>query len=197
MLIAGVGGQGILLISNILGRAAILQGYRVRGSEVHGMAQRGGSVVAHVRIGDVHSPLIPEGEADYLIALEPLEALRYLNYLREGCKALISTFMIPPALSAGKIGAYPKLDDIIEYLSRYADVYPVDAFSLAKKAGSALTMNVVMLGALSKLGFPLPEEALIQAMLSLVPEKTREMNLKAFELGKSAVKNNSFKREDF
>lgn len=191
VLISGVGGQGILLISNILGKAAIMQGYKVRGSEVHGMAQRGGSVVAHVRIGDVYSPLIPEGEADYLLALEPLESLRYLNYLKQGCRALISSFTIPPALSISKIGRYPELDSIVKNLEKYAQVYIVDALSLAKQAGSVLTMNVVMLGALSALEFPIPEDILIQAMLSLVPEKTREINLKAFELGKRFIKHRS------
>ncbi len=188
ILIAGVGGQGILLISNILGKAAISQGLNVRGSETHGMAQRGGSVVSHVRIGEANSPLIPEGEADYFVALEPFEALRYLNYLGSNCTALVSTFRIVPSIVQSSIGRYPPLEEILGNLEDHAEVIPIDTISLAKKAGSPLTANVVMLGALSTLrDFPLKEEVLKEALLSLVPPRTRDMNLKAFELGKEAV----------
>lgn len=189
VLIAGVGGQGIILLSDVLGRAAIRSGLGVRGSETHGMAQRGGSVVAHVRLGDAKSPLIPRGRAEYLLALEPLEALRYLDYLAEHCQAVISTTPLPPASVHGTVAGYPGVELILQELSRYAEVHPVDALSLAKRAGSVLTANVVMLGALSALrGFPLKEEILKESIAQRVPPKTVEMNLTAFKLGRRAVR---------
>ena len=189
LLIAGVGGQGIILLSDVLGSAAIRSGFGVRGSETHGMAQRGGSVVAHVRIGDARSPLIPKGKADYLLALEPLEALRYLDYLSERCTAVVSTAPIPPASAYSRVAGYPRVDEALKELSQYAEVYPVDALALAKRAGSVVTANVVMLGALSALpGFPIEEDVLKESIASRVPPKTIEMNLTAFNLGRRAVK---------
>ncbi len=189
VLIAGVGGQGIILLSDVLGNAAIRSGLGVRGSETHGMAQRGGSVVAHIRIGNARSPLIPKGRADYLVALEPLEALRYLDYLAEHCIAVVSTTPIPPASTHGKVAGYPSVKAILDELSEYAEVYPIDALALAKRAGSVLTGNLVMLGALSALrGFPLEQEVLKESIASRVPPKTIDMNLTAFKLGRKAVK---------
>ncbi|NOZ59108.1 MAG: indolepyruvate oxidoreductase subunit beta [Euryarchaeota archaeon] len=189
ILIAGVGGQGIILLSDVLGNAAISSGLSVRGSETHGMAQRGGSVVAHVRIGEARSPLIPRGRADYLLALEPLEALRYLDYLKEGCLAAVSTSPIPPASVHAKVAGYPCVEEVLEELSEYAEVFRVNALKLAKRAGAVLTANVVMLGALSALpGFPLDAQTLRESVASRVPPKTVEMNLKAFNLGREAVK---------
>lgn len=185
VLIAGVGGQGILLISNVLGEAAIGEGYGVRGSETHGMAQRGGSVVSHVRIGEACSPLIPRGEADYLLALEPLEALRYLDFLGEDCTALVSTYTLVPAMAQARIGRYPPLKDIIQNLEEHARVLPLDAVSLAREAGSTMAGNTVMMGALSTLeGFPLRGRVIEDVLLGLVPPKTREINSRAFSLGK-------------
>ncbi len=189
LLIAGVGGQGIILLSDVLGNAAISSGLSVRGSETHGMAQRGGSVVAHVRIGRVRSPLIPRGRADYLLALEPLEALRYLDYLGERCHAVVSTSPVPPASVHAKVAGYPDVQALLAELSEYAEVYPVEARELAKRAGSVLTANTVMLGALSALpGFPLSARVLRDSIASRVPPKTLDMNLRAFNLGRRAVK---------
>ncbi len=189
VLIAGVGGQGIILLSDVLGNAAIRSGYGVRGSETHGMAQRGGSVVAHIRIGDARSPLIPRGRADYLVALEPLEALRYLDYMAEHCISVVNSTPIPPASTHGRVAGYPSVEAILEELSGYAEVFPVDALALAKRAGSVLTANVVMLGALSALkGFPIKQKVLEESIAARVPPKTINMNLTAFKLGRKAVK---------
>ncbi|GBE54369.1 indolepyruvate oxidoreductase subunit beta [archaeon BMS3Bbin15] len=189
ILIAGVGGQGILFITNILGKAAIAQNLNVRASETHGMAQRGGSVVSHVRIGSARAPLIPQGEADYLVALEPVEALRYLSYISKKCRALVSTFRIVPSAAQSGIGIYPPLEGILENLMRYAEVFPVDAYSLAKTAGNPLTGNTVMLGALSTMeDFPLKQDVLKETLLSQVSPETADINLRAFELGRKAVK---------
>ncbi len=189
ILIAGVGGQGILFISNVLGKAAIAQNLSVRASETHGMAQRGGSVVSHVRIGSARAPLIPHGEADYLVALEPVEALRYLSYISKKCRGLVSTFRIVPSAAQAGIGIYPPLEDILENLMSYAEVFPVDAYNLAKRAGNPLTGNTVMLGALSTMeDFPLRQDVLKETLLSQVSPETADINLRAFELGRKAIK---------
>jgi indolepyruvate ferredoxin oxidoreductase beta subunit len=189
ILITGVGGQGILLTSTVLGRAAIKAGLKVRSTETHGMAQRGGGVVSHLRIGDVFSPMIPKGEADFLIAFEPLEAIRNADYLREGCHAVVNTEPIIPAGSKKKIGPYPPVEEIIIKLFEFSQVIPIDATKLAREAGSPLTLNIVLLGAVAALeDFPLGEEALLDTIKSSVPPKSLDTNMKAFELGMREVK---------
>jgi len=188
IIITGVGGQGILLASNVLGKAAIYEGYNVIGSETHGMAQRGGSVVSHVRIGNVFSPLIPKGKADYMLAFEPLEALRNAEFLNEKSIAIVNTYPIIPTTLRGEVWKYPKVEKILTELKKFSEVMAINASELARKAGSIKTLNVVMLGALASTNFPLSEENLKRAIREIVPPKTIEINMKAFELGKITSK---------
>lgn len=176
LLIVGVGGQGIILVSEIIARAALAQGLYVKKSETHGMAQRGGSVVTHSRISDaeVYSPLIAKGAADMLLAFEPVEALRYADYLSAGGKVVVNTNPI-------KVGNYPETEKILEELKKLGDVTFIDAAKLATEAGNPLTQNTVMLGAAGK-NLPIPKERLLQSIRENV-KRSLEENLKAFELG--------------
>src|SRR5512137_1630352 len=184
IVIVGVGGQGVILISDVLGRAAVKAGLPVRGAETHGMAQRGGSVINHTRLGAKFSPMVPLGGADILLALEPAEALRFGHYLSQEGVAIINTQpVLPTSVTAGKI-RYPSLQEMIEPLQRICkEVRPIDATGLARKAGTALAMNVVMLGALSKY-IPIKEELLIDALQEVVPVRFMEVNMRAFQIGK-------------
>ena len=182
VIIVGVGGQGLLLASKILGRVLVGEGYDVKVSEVHGMAQRGGSVVTYVKYGaQVRSPLIERGEADYLLAFEELEAARWLEYLKAGGKIILNANQIAPMpVITGKTG-YPK--GIAAALrSKGADVKELDALNIAQSAGSPKAVNAVMIGALAKeLG--VRRGAWEEAIAALVPERFRELNLKAFSEG--------------
>lgn len=187
IVIVGVGGQGVILISDVLGRAAVAAGMPVRGAETHGMAQRGGSVINHTRLGCKFSPMVPLGGADILLALEPAEALRFGHYLSQDGVALINTQpVLPISVTAGKL-RYPSLQEMIEPLQRICkEVRPIDATGLARKAGTALAMNVVMLGALSKY-IPIKEALLIDALREVVPTKFLQVNMRAFQIGKAEV----------
>ena len=181
ILIVGVGGQGTLLASRVLGKYALDKGFGVKLSEVHGMAQRGGSVMTYARIGEkIASPIIDEGRADLILAFEKLEALRYLHYLKEGGETLYSTQEIMPM---------PVVTGAAEYPQGIEALLPgtgVDALALALEAGNAKAANSVMLGALCK-KMGLDRQAFEEALLASIPQKTIEMNKKAFELGYSAV----------
>ncbi len=180
--IAGVGGQGIILASEILSDAALAKGLDVKKSEVHGMAQRGGSVVSHVRFGEeVHSPVITAGEADLLVSFEKMEALRWVQAVAPGGKIIVNTQEIVPSGQE----VYPK--DIDSQMDERAPgTIRIDALKLAKEAGHIRAVNVVMLGAMSHfLDFTMDEWR--AAIESRVPKKTVEINVKAFELGRSAV----------
>jgi len=181
IMIVGVGGQGTLLASRILGNTLINQGYDVKLSEVHGMSQRGGSVVTYVKYGEeVYSPIIDLGEADIILAFELLEALRALPYLKKGGKMLINNQkMDPMPVITGK-AEYPS--DIIEKISKNSDVTAVDALKLAKEAGNIKAVNVVLIGLLAKAS-DIPYEKWIQSIKETVPEKFLDINLKAFDLG--------------
>ena len=185
ILIVGVGGQGTLLASRLLGGAMMDQGYDVKVSEVHGMSQRGGSVVTYVRYGDkVYSPLISLGEADILLAFEQLEAARFLPYLKAGGRVVVNTQkMDPMPVVAGNM-QYP--DGLIEKIrAQGADVLAIDALSLAEQAGSAKAVNVVLIGALAK-RLDTDKEIWLRTIEKTVPPKFIEMNKKAFELGYNA-----------
>ncbi|MDD1677386.1 MAG: indolepyruvate ferredoxin oxidoreductase subunit beta [Methanomicrobiales archaeon] len=184
ILIVGVGGQGTILTSNVLGEACLIEGKSVRGAETHGMAQRGGSVETHIRINGVHGPLIPAGEADIVIALELIEALRFRHYSTpEGVMVVNRELIVPASVYAKKLEV-PTMENILERLS---DSKPcvIDANALALQAGSALTQNIVMVGAASRY-LPLSEHALREAVRRCVPEKTIDVNLAAFALGRDA-----------
>jgi indolepyruvate ferredoxin oxidoreductase beta subunit len=191
VVLAGVGGQGTLLASEALGMAAVKDALNVRVSEIHGMAQRGGAVASTVRIGDnVLAPTVLEGQADVLLGFEPFETVRNLKYVSGKTLVIMNTEKIPPTELAAKNVKYPGLDQIVQKVHLFTEkVVLIDAAQLAKKAGSSLTQNVVLLGALAGTGMlPVKKESLIEAVRELVPTKHIEINLKAFELGYESVK---------
>ncbi len=183
ILLVGVGGQGILLASEILSETFMLAGYDVKKSEIHGMSQRGGSVVSHVRYGDeVYSPIVPEGEGDILFGFEMLETCRYLPLLKKGGAVIANDLCIPPpAVLSGK-EQYPQgLADKIRSL--FPDFRLVDGLKLAVEAGNARAANTVLLGAVSK-RLDIPEDFWMKAMEKLIPRKALEVNRKAFLAGR-------------
>ncbi len=187
--LVGVGGQGILLTANMLAKAASLAGLDVKKSEIHGMAQRGGSVVSQVRIGSqVHSPIIPEGATDVLVAFDKLEALRWAHVLAPDGKAVINNvYLTPVTVSSGQQQDVQDLDG--ELAKALKDAKFVDAAALSREAGNERTMNMVIAGALSAL-FPLKEEFWTAAMdQTFVGPKAKllDLNKKAFALGRAAV----------
>jgi indolepyruvate ferredoxin oxidoreductase beta subunit len=191
IVLAGVGGQGTLLASEALGMAAVKDTLNVRVSEIHGMAQRGGAVVTTVRIGDnVLAPTVLEGQADVLLGFEPFETVRNLKYVSGKTLVIMNTEKIPPTELAAKNVKYPGLDQIVQKVHLFTEkVVLIDAAQLANKAGSSLTQNVVLLGALAGTGMlPVKKQSLIEAVRELVPTKHVEINLKAFELGYESVK---------
>lgn len=185
IMIVGVGGQGTLLASRILGNLALEQGYDVKVSEVHGMSQRGGSVVTYVKYGEkVHSPIIDEGGADLILAFEELEAYRYLSYLKKGGRMICNAQNIDPMPVITGAMKYP--DDIINKIKeKEIDIISVDAASLALEAGNIRTANVILIGLLSQF-MDIPEEQWEAALKQTVPAKAIDVNLKAFALGRAA-----------
>ncbi|NLV68541.1 MAG: indolepyruvate oxidoreductase subunit beta [Spirochaetes bacterium] len=186
VIFAGVGGQGVILASKVLMEVSMKNGFDVKESEVHGMAQRGGSVDCHIRFGkDVASPLIPKGGADYIICLELLEAMRKLDYLKPGATLIVNREQINPA--PVEIGAMKYPEDIEDFMKKnFAGTIIVDTAEALKEAGTKKALNIVMLGCLSKfLDFKIEDwESAIKA---LVTEKFIEQNLKAFNLGRGLV----------
>lgn len=184
ILLAGVGGQGILLASEILAEAFMLAGFDVKKSEIHGMSQRGGSVVSHVRFGDkVFSPVVPEGEGDILFGFELMETYRYLSLLRPGAKVVTNNFCIsPPAVLLGQL-AYPE-GLAVKIRAIFPDFLLVDGLKLAAEAGNAKAANTVLLGAVSR-KLEIEEDVWLSALKKMVPGKALEVNLKAFHMGRS------------
>ena len=181
IMIVGVGGQGTLLASRILGNAIISAGYDVKVSEVHGMSQRGGSVITYVKYADkVYSPIIDEGEADVVLAFELLEAYRALPYLKKGGKVIVNTQAMDPMPVI--IGAMKYPENIAEKMVKMVDVTAVDALSLAKEAGNIKAVNVVLIGFMAK-ATDIPYDTWIETIKTTVPAKFLEVNLKAFDLG--------------
>ncbi len=181
IMIVGVGGQGTLLASRILGNAIIDMGYDVKVSEVHGMSQRGGSVVTYVKFGDkVNSPIIDRGEADIILAFELLEAYRALPYLKEGGRLIVNNQCINPMPVITGAAEYPK--DILEKLSSKVSTTSIDALSLAKEAGNIKAVNVVLIGLMAK-STDIPYDVWKKALSDTVPSKFLEVNLRAFDLG--------------
>lgn len=185
VMIVGVGGQGTLLASRILGNVVVEEGYDVKMSEVHGMAQRGGSVVTYVKYGDaVYSPIISEGEADIILSFEELEAYRYLPYLKKGGTLIVNAQEIDPMPVITGVAQYP--EQIVKKLKDKADgVIAVDALALANEAGNSKAVNVVLLGVLAK-SSDIREEKWLAAIEKTVPAKFLDVNLKAFALGYNA-----------
>ena len=181
IMIVGVGGQGTLLASRVLGNTVINEGFDVKVSEVHGMSQRGGSVVTYVKYGEkVYSPIIDKGEADIILAFETLEAYRAIPYLKKGGKIIVNNQEINPMpVIIGK-AEYPA--DICKKLEEKADLKVVDALKLAEEAGNFKAVNVVLIGVMAK-STDIPYEKWVETIKSTVPEKFIDVNLKAFELG--------------
>lgn len=184
IMIVGVGGQGTLLASRILGNLALEQGYDVKVSEVHGMSQRGGSVVTYVKYGEkVHSPIIDEGGADLILAFEELEAYRYLPYLKKGGRMICNAQNIDPMPVITGAMKYP--EEIIKKIQeKEIDIVSVDAAKLALEAGNIRTANVILIGLLSQ-SMDIPEEQWEAALKQTVPAKAIDVNLKAFALGRT------------
>ena len=186
VMIVGVGGQGTLLASRILGNVFLAQGYDVKVSEVHGMSQRGGSVVTYVKYGEkVYSPVVELGEADLIISFEQLECARWLPYLKKGGKLVTSDQTLDPMPVITGAAVYP--DDIIGKIkAKGVEVTAVDALGLAEQAGTSKAANVVLMGVVSK-KLPFEESVWQQALEQCVPAKFLELNKKAFALGREAV----------
>lgn len=184
IMIVGVGGQGTLLASKLLGRLLLGRGYDVKVSEVHGMSQRGGSVVTYVRWGDrVFSPVIDRGQADCILSFELLEAARYAEYLKPGGRIIVNSQQINPMPVVAGTAAYPEnLVEKLEALGIRVDAF--DALALAEQAGSSKAVNLVLLGRVSGL-FEFTEEEWAEAMEISVPPKFLELNKKAFALGRA------------
>lgn len=192
ILLAGVGGQGLMLLSAVLGEACTASEMKVVIQEQHGLAQRSGSITAHVRMGEAYSPMIPYGEANMLIAMEAMEALRNIEYLRNEGTIVTNSKVIHPVIETNKLVVerrevlpYVTFDDILVQLKKVTkQILVVDAVALATEAGNPRTENVVLLGAACACGgFPLKRSQLLHAVKKLVPSRTMDANLKAFELG--------------
>lgn len=188
ILLSGVGGQGAILASNILAHVFVAAGYDVKKSEVHGMAQRGGDVTTHFRYGKkVYSPLIKYGDADFLLAFELLEALRYINYCTDDAKIVINEQRIlPPAVNLG-LAKYP--EGIPETFKKHfnGNVHIVKGQEIALQLGNAQAANVVLVGAFSKFFPEIKEKMWMSAITDLLPKKIHELNIKAFNEGKKAL----------
>ena len=184
-ILTGVGGQGILLSSDILCLVGMTAGYDVKKTDVHGMAQRGGSVISHVRLADrVFSPMVPVGAADYLLSFEKLEACRWLHYLRPGGVVVVNDEAIPTLAMESRM-PYPDDGTIIELLrSQASEARLVPAGSLATGLGNPRVANVILLGTLSRF-VDVPVEAWQRAIEERVPPKFRELNRRAFDLGRA------------
>ena len=185
IMIVGVGGQGTLLASKLLGRMLLAKGYDVKVSEVHGMSQRGGSVVTYVRYGEkVYSPIIDKGEADFILSFELLEAARWTEYLKSGGKLITNTQQVNPMPVITGAAEYPA--ELVEKMAALGiDVDAIDALSLAEQAGSSKAVNIVLLGRLAK-WYDFSLEEWMGAIEQSVPAKFLEMNKQAFLLGYNA-----------
>jgi indolepyruvate ferredoxin oxidoreductase beta subunit len=195
IMFCGVGGQGLMLLSAILGKAAVDSGLKVMTGEQHGLSQRQGSIYVHFRIGDPISPLIPYGKADMMIAMEATEVLRYIEYLKEDGVIIMSNRIMPSvietenvALDKEKKTKYTTVEQIEEKARKVTkNLILLDSLELAIQAGNARTENSVLIGATASCpDFPIPAEEVRKAVLALVPPKTVDANSKAFDLGRDA-----------
>ena len=189
LLITGVGGQGVVLASDIIGETALAAGFDVKKTDTLGMAQRGGSVVSHVRLASkVWSPLIKEGEVDLLLAFEKLEAARWSHYLKPGAIVIINNYEQPPlSVSLGQ-EKYPTDKEIAATLQRRTDqIYFIDGNKRAKELGNVRTLNIYMLGCFAAFA-PLDINFWKDSISRRMPENIREINLKAFEMGRKEIK---------
>lgn len=185
IMIVGVGGQGSLLASKLLGHLLLTEGFDVKVSEVHGMSQRGGSVVTYVRFGEkVYSPIIDKGEADFIVSFELLEAARYVEYLRQDGRIVVNTQQIDPMPVITGAASYPAdLENKLKALDIRVDA--LDCLEIARQAGSPKAVNIVLMGRLSKY-FDIPEQKWEQAIEDCVPGKFLELNKRAFAMGRNS-----------
>jgi indolepyruvate ferredoxin oxidoreductase beta subunit len=190
IILTGVGGQGVITAANILGKAVLKARLNVYVSEVHGMAQRGGSVNCTVRFGNVYGPLIKDGTADAIVSTEPIEALRYIQYANKKTKIITDINPIIPYTVSVGTDRYPNLEMVFKELREYAYLYVIDANKIAKEAGNIITKNIVLLGALAATDIlKFKSDILIETILENVPIKYKEINKKAFQEGFKAIKN--------
>lgn len=189
IVLTGVGGQGVITAANILGKAAVKAKLNVYVSEVHGMAQRLGSVNCSVRIGNVSGPLVANGTADAIISIEPIEALRYVQFSNKNTKIITDiTPVIPFTVSSGG-EEYPDVNLVFKELSNYGKLYKIDAVKIARESGDLITKNIVMLGALAAIDvLPFKSEILLNTILENIPPMFKDINKKAFENGLKAIK---------
>lgn len=190
--IVGVGGQGVLLASMVLGNAAMQMGYKVAMSEVHGMAQRGGSVLSTLRFGDdVISPLEAVGNADLIMGFEPSETCRNIQLANKDSVVLMNLDPVLPSMVAAGFEEYPDVKLLVDSVKDVNNnLVTIDATNIAIKAGKAVAANAVMIGAVAALeGFPIPRDVLRKVLEEQVPEKFRELNLRAFDMGYESVGN--------
>ncbi len=190
LVIAGVGGQGNILASQVVAKCAMDAGYNVVNTETKGAAQRGGSVLSHVRIadGEIFSPLVPAGQADLLLGFEPLEALRYIGLLNKSGKFIINTAPVPTILANMKVDEYPSTEQMIETIkARGLSGHFLAATQAAKELGGVLLTNVVMLGAFTAVSDVLPGELILAKLLSLVDEKFHQDDIRAFNRGRELI----------
>jgi len=185
---SGVGGQGVVVLSDIYCEAAMIDGFDVAKAEIHGMAQRGGSIVAYARIGDkVESPLIETGKADVLVGFEMLETARAVPTLKNNGDIVVNMKYIPPSCSVSDIKP-KKTEELLQILKSKGKVHEVDGAGIAEKLGNLLVVNTILLGALSALpDVPVKQEAFQQAIAGRIKEKYINLNLKAFEQGRKSV----------
>ena len=190
IVLTGVGGQGVITAANILGKAAVRAKINVYVSETHGMAQRGGTVICTVRMGNVLGPLVTSGTADAIVSTEPIEALRYIQYANKKTKIITDiTPVIPFTVSVG-METYPDIKKVFKEIKTHAELYTIDALKIAKESGAVITKNIALLGALAASDIlPFKSETLLQIILDNVPTKYKEINKKAFEGGIKAIKN--------
>ena len=181
----GVGGQGTLMATRLVGEAALAEGLHASMSEIHGMAQRGGVVESSVVIGEIQAPIVGEGQADVLVAFEPLEALRALNRCHRGTKAVVSTSPIVPFTVAAGQGRYPEITEVVKKLKeKVATLVTLDAEALAKEAGSVRAANMVVMGAVAAMSVvPISKATWDACLRKLFPPKLYDINQKAFDLG--------------
>lgn len=188
--ICGVGGQGIIKTSTIIGEAVMNEGYNVVMSEIHGMSQRGGSVSTELKIGDFKSSILENHTADMILGFEPSEVIRGLHKANKDTYLVFNTTPVVPAQLASSKQSYPNVDSMINVLKQnFNNVHPVDGNNYAKEAGSILSLNMALLGsAVAVKSFPISKDLVIDAMKNNLKEKYHKMNIKAFELGYNAVK---------
>jgi len=193
--ICGVGGQGLVLLTSVIGDACARKGRKIVTGEMYGLSQRSGAVSVHLRIGDeVFSPLIPYGGADILLALEAIEALRYLEYLKKDGIVLMNKRIMHPPIETSRLvmtkgTKYVTVEDIVSQLKKWTqNIAVIDALPLARESGNINTENTVFLGCLSALeAFPVEESYIRESIAEAVPKKTIDQNLKAFDLGKKSA----------